>query len=148
MDSQTWSSKCLLKKLCFLPFWGQTRGKNSLEVVWEIKGSSFRSHSQKSIFTSYVGRSPYWGYVWPFYARGRPIFSFVFFSVRALVWYRERGETPQEVIFSFLGSSVNPVHNAPRRSPTRSFTFPTPVHFHLLRPLEPHPHPLPPPRKK
>jgi hypothetical protein len=27
--------------------------------------------------------------------------------------------------------------------PTRSFAFPTPIHFHLLRPLEPHPHPLP-----
>jgi hypothetical protein len=27
--------------------------------------------------------------------------------------------------------------------PTWSFAFPTPVHFHLLRPLEPHPHPLP-----
>ncbi len=27
--------------------------------------------------------------------------------------------------------------------PTRSFTFPTLVHFHLLRPLEPHPKPPP-----
>ncbi len=46
-------------------------------------------------------------------------------------------------------TSVNPVHNAPRRSPpTWSFAFPTPVHFHLLRPLEPHPHPLPPSTKK
>jgi hypothetical protein len=26
--------------------------------------------------------------------------------------------------------------------PTRSFAFPTPVHFHLLRHLEPHPLPL------
>ncbi len=32
--------------------------------------------------------------------------------------------------------------------PTRSFAFPTPIHFHLLRPLEPHPHPLPPSTKK
>jgi len=26
--------------------------------------------------------------------------------------------------------------------PTQSFTIPTPVQFHLLRPLEPHTHPL------
>jgi len=32
--------------------------------------------------------------------------------------------------------------------PTRSFAFPIPVHFHLLRPLEPHPHLLPPFTKK
>jgi len=47
-----------------------------------------------------------------------------------------------------ISTSVNPVHNAPRRSPTQSFAFPTPVHFHLLRPLEPHPHPLPPLHEK
>ncbi len=108
MDSQSWSSKCLLKKICFSSFWGQTRGKNSLEVVWEIKGSSLCSHPQNSIFTTYVGLSPYWGYVCPFCARGRPLVFFVFFfSWYGLGWYRVRVETPQEdICFSLVWSGA------------------------------------------
>ncbi len=106
MDSQSWSSKCFLKnKFVFHFFGGKQEGKNSLEVIWEIKRSSLCSQPQNNIFITYVGLCPYWwGYVCPFYAWGMA--NLFIFRLYGLGWYKVRSETPQEGFFIFLAWSV------------------------------------------